>query len=71
MDKYQDPGSDINIPDPQHCINVILICNTGRIRKFLGLPDPIFIFRGTDMDPSIIKQKYFLRKASHFVVMVK
>jgi hypothetical protein len=28
-----------------------------RIRRFLGLPDPDPLVRGTDPDPSIIKQK--------------
>jgi hypothetical protein len=29
-----------------------------RIRKFLGLPDPDQLVRGTDPNPPIIKQKY-------------
>jgi hypothetical protein len=28
-----------------------------QIHKFLGLPDPDPVIRGTDLDPSIIKQK--------------
>ncbi len=41
--KKSDPGSGINIPDPQHW--------------FIDLLDPDPLVRGTDPDPSIIKLK--------------
>jgi hypothetical protein len=28
MGKYQDPGSGINIPDPQHCRQSVSVANT-------------------------------------------
>jgi hypothetical protein len=34
----------------------VLVIQIRRIRMFLGLPDPLV--RGTDPDPSIIKQKF-------------
>jgi len=38
-----------------------------QIRKFLDLPDPDPLVRGTDPEPSIIKQKYF--KKSLFLLV--
>jgi hypothetical protein len=51
MGKNQDPGSGINIPDPQHWLRIRIWIR--RIHMFLGLPDPHPdpLVRDMDMDP--------------------
>jgi hypothetical protein len=49
----EDPDSQKNAPDPEHFKQVFRI---RMIHKFLGLPDPDLLVRGTDLDLSIIQQ---------------
>ncbi len=59
MGKNQDPGSGINIPDPQHWPTVFQI---RRISKFMDLPDQDTLVRGPDQNHQVkivLKKLYF------------